>query len=77
MSDCLHCDINQLVQERIERGEADFAQLASMIVESLADLVLLAPESDQPSIIAYALSDFGQLFLEKRGAVDGGSSATH
>jgi len=48
-----------------------------MIVESLADLVLLAPESDQPSIIAYALSDFGQLFLEKSGAVEGGSSATH
>src|SRR3954447_3994015 len=35
MSDCLHCDINQLVQGRLERGEADVGELASMMVEAL------------------------------------------
>jgi len=77
MSDCLHCDINQLVQGRLERGEADVGELASMMVESLADLVLLAPESEQPKLMAYALSAFGQMLLEKSGAAEEGSTATH
>ncbi len=77
MSDCLHCDINQLVQQRLERGDTDLAEMASMMVESLADLVLLAPENEQPNLMAYVLSGFGQMFLEKSGAVEGGSSATH
>jgi hypothetical protein len=47
MSDCLHCEINQLVQERFGRGDTDLVEVASMLVESLADLVLLAPESDR------------------------------
>jgi len=77
MSDCLHCDINQLVQQRLERGDTDLAEIASMMVESLADLILLAPENEQPNLIAHALSGFGQIFLEKSGVVEGGSSATH
>ena len=75
--ECLHCEINQLVQERIERGDADFGDLVSMIVESLADLILLAPESEQAKLIAYAISDLGQTLLQKSGAVEGGSNATH
>jgi hypothetical protein len=71
------CEINQLVQERMESSQADLAELASMMVESLADLVLLAPESEQPKLMAYALSTFGQILLEKSGAVEEGSNATH
>jgi hypothetical protein len=77
MSDCLHCDINQLVQERFERGDTDLIEMASMMVESLADLILLAPESDQSNLMAHALAAFGQIFLEKGGEIDGGSNATH
>ena len=77
MSDCLHCEINQLVQERFERGETDLAEMASMMVESLADLILLASENDWSNLMAHALSAFGQIFLEKGGAIDGGSNATH
>jgi ABC-type branched-subunit amino acid transport system substrate-binding protein len=77
MSDCLHCEINQLVQERFERGDTDLAEMASMMVESLADLVLLAPESDRSNLMAQALSAFGQIFLEKGGALESGSTATH
>ena len=43
MSECLHCEFNQLVHQRMESGRTDLAEIASMIVESLADLVLLAP----------------------------------
>ena len=77
MSDCLHCDINQLVQERLDRGDTDLAEIASMMVESLADLILLAPESDRSNLMAHALSAFGQIILEKSGALEGGSNATH
>ncbi len=51
MSDCLHCDINQLVQQRLERGDIDPAEVASMMVESLADLILLAPEAEQANLM--------------------------
>jgi hypothetical protein len=78
MSDCLHCEINDLVNERIERGSADLAELSSMIVESLAELILLAPENDQSKLMADAMAHFGHTFLEKSGAVAGdASNATH
>jgi hypothetical protein len=77
MSDCLHCDINQLVQQRIEGGNADLVEIASMIVESLTDLILLAPDEERADLMAHALSAFGQMYLEKSGAFESGSSATH
>ncbi len=77
MSDCLHCEINQLVQERFERGDTDLVEMASTMVESLADLILLAPESYWSNLIADALSAFGQVVLEKSGAIDGGFNAAH
>jgi len=74
MSDCLHCDINELVRERIERGDVDLAELSAMIVESLAELVLLAPEADQAKMMADAWAHFGQMFLEKSGALGADTS---
>jgi hypothetical protein len=65
------------VQERFERGDTDLVEMASMLVESLADLVLLAPESDRSNLMAHALSTFGQIVLEKDDAIEGGSDATH
>jgi hypothetical protein len=46
-------------------------------VESLADLILLAPEDEQANLMAYVLSGLGQMIREKSGAVESGSSATH
>ena len=77
MSDCLHCEINQLVQQRLERGDIDPAEVASMMVESLADLILLAPEAEQANLMAYVVSGLGQMFLEKSDPGEGGSTATH
>ncbi len=74
MSDCLHCDINDLVQQHIERsGEAaDVAELAARMAESLADLILSAvPEDQQAKLIAHTLAHFGDMLLEKSGATDG------
>jgi hypothetical protein len=70
MSDCLHCDINELVQNHIDRGGADVAELAAKIAESLADLILLAPENEQSKLMADAIASFGHAFLEKSGAIE-------
>jgi hypothetical protein len=70
MSDCLHCDINELVRERLEQGDADLAELTAMIVESLAEVILLAPEADQAKIMADAMAHLGHMFLEKSGAIE-------
>jgi len=67
MSDCLHCDINELVQKHMEREGADLAELAARMTESLAELILLAPETEQAKLMADALANLGQAFLEKSG----------
>ena len=77
MSDCLHCDINDLVREHVEGGTNDLVEIASMMAESMADLVLLAPEEDRANLLAHVVSSVGQIVLEKSGALEGGSSATH
>ena len=53
MSDCLHCDINEVVREHIERTKTvDLAGLAADMAESLAELILLAPEDQQGAMLA-------------------------
>ena len=65
MTDCLHCEINDLVQQRIKEGETDLGELAAMMVESLADLILLAPEHSQATLMAHALTAFGSCSWRK------------
>jgi hypothetical protein len=77
MSDCLHCDINELVQKHMEREGADLAELAARMTESLADLILLAPETEQAKLMADALANLGQAFLEKSGIEPEDTGARH
>ena len=70
MSDCLHCDINDLVEKQLERDDADLADLAARLTESLADLILLAPPADQSKLMADVLANLGQAYLEKTGAIE-------
>ena len=70
MSDCLHCDINDLVREAMEQGEQlDIGAAAAKVAESLVDVILLAPENDHAKMMADVMAFFGQVFLEKTGAV--------
>jgi hypothetical protein len=71
MSDCLHCDVNELVEKQLEREDADLADLAARLSESLADLILLAPPEEQAKLMADVLANLGQAYLEKSGAVEG------
>ena len=77
MTECLHCEVIKLVDERLQRGDADLAEVAAMIAESLADVILLAPEADQGKLMADALAHLGGTFLEKSGETEGASSAKH
>jgi hypothetical protein len=79
MSDCLHCDINDLVRERMEQDtELNVAEAAAKVAESLIDVILLAPEEEHAKLMADVLGFFGQVFLEKTGAAPGdASSARH
>ena len=65
MTDCLHCEINDLVQQRMKEGETDLGEIAAMMGESLADLILLAPEHSQPTLMAHALTAFGNCSWRK------------
>ena len=70
MSDCLHCDINELVEKQLEREGANLAELAVLLVESLADLIVLAPPAEQSKLMADILVNLGQAYLEKVGAIE-------
>jgi|NGEPerStandDraft_6_1074524.scaffolds.fasta_scaffold250252_2 hypothetical protein len=70
MSDCLHCDINELVEKQLEREGANLAELAVLLVESLADLIVLAPPAEQSKLMADILANLGQAYLEKVGAIE-------
>jgi hypothetical protein len=72
---CLHCEINDLVQEHVAGQEkVDLVDLAARIAESLIDLVLLAPEEEQARLLAVSIAHLGHTFLEKSGAIEGDSS---
>ena len=72
MSDCLHCDVNELIRKHLEANETvDLGDLAARVAESLADLILLAPEEEQTSLLAHTLAQLGEMVLQKSGAVEG------
>ena len=78
-SDCLHCKINDLVQQHVEgmSTEINLPDLIAKATESLVDLILLGPEEEWCNLLAEANRQVGQAFLEKSGAVDEGSETAH
>jgi ABC-type branched-subunit amino acid transport system substrate-binding protein len=74
MSNCLHCDINELVAKHADLPDSDVSELVARVAESLVDLILMAPETDRAVLLADAIAVLGQLYLEKSGAVDSGES---
>ena len=76
MSDCLHCDVNEVVRQHIEGKETvDLPDLVGRMAESLAELILLGPEDEWGNLLADAVRNLGHAFLERSGAVE--SETTH
>ncbi len=67
MSDCLHCDIGELIAEHIKDAAkpVDLAELAAMIAQSLGEFILAAPTHEQANLMAESLAMLGHTFLDK------------
>ena len=74
--ECLHCAIIDMVDERIAAGGANAADLTTLIVESLVDIILRVPEEEQAHLMAHTLAALGDFFLQKSGADEGSSGST-
>ena len=70
MSDCLHCDIHELLESQLQSQEVNLVEIASKVTEVLADLILMAPPDDQSELMADILANFGSFVLEKKEQAD-------
>ena len=66
MSDCIHCDIHDLLESRLQDREVNLAEIAAKVTEVLADLILMAPPDEQSTLMADMLANLGGLLLEKK-----------
>ena len=72
-AECLHCEINKLVEQRCEsaqRGQKiDVTEIAANIAETLADLIVqAAPPEEQGKLLAFTIANLGEMILQKIGA---------
>ena len=65
MSECIHCDIHDLLEPELARESADLGQIAAKVTEVLADLVLIASPEDRASLLADVIASLGHMVLEK------------
>ena len=70
MSDCLHCDIHELLESQLQSQTVDIAEIAGKVTEVLADLVLMAPPDEQSTLMADILANLGSFLLEKKQSAD-------
>ena len=75
MSDCIHCQIHDLLEGHLQNQEVNLADIAFKVTEVIADLILMATPKDQGMMIADILRNLGQFVLEKNEqAEDDGQS---
>jgi hypothetical protein len=70
MSDCLHCDIHQMLEVHLQAEQADLAEIAARVTEVLADLILLAPPAEQAMVLTAVMANLGGMVLEKSQEAD-------
>jgi hypothetical protein len=70
MSDCLHCDIHEMLESRLQREQADLTEIAAKVTEVLVDLILMAPPDEQCMMLADVVANLGGMVLEKSQEAD-------
>ena len=70
MSECLHCDIHDLLDSQLQGKEANLVEITAKVTEVLADLILMAPPHEQSNLIADVLANLGSFLLEKKESSD-------
>ncbi len=66
MSECLHCDIHDLLEGQLQNPEANLAEIAAKVTEVLADLILMLPPDEQSVLMADILVNLGNFLVEKK-----------
>jgi hypothetical protein len=69
MSDCLHCDIHEMLEVHLQGEQADLAEIAARVTEVLADLILMAPP-DEHMMMADVVANLGGMPVEKSQDAD-------
>jgi hypothetical protein len=70
MSDCLHCDIHELLEGPLQSQGANLAEIAAKVTEVLADLILMVPAGQQSMLMADILVNLGNFLVEKKEEAD-------
>ena len=70
MSECLHCEITELLESRLQGQEVNLAEVAAKVTEVLADLILMVPPDEQSTLMADVLANLGSFVLEKKEDAD-------
>jgi hypothetical protein len=70
MSDCIHCDIHQLLETRLQNQEVSLAEIVAKVTEVLADFILMAPPDEQSTLMADMLANLGRFLLEKKESAE-------
>jgi hypothetical protein len=70
MSDCLHCDIHEMLEVHLQGEQADLAEIAAKVTEVLADWMLMAPPDEQCMMVADVVANLGGMVLEKSQEAD-------
>jgi len=65
MSDCIHCDIHDLLDEHLQTGALELRDVAAKVTEVLADLILQAPAEERGTLLADVLANLGEFVLQK------------
>ncbi len=70
MSDCLHCEIHEMLESHLQSEQADLAEIAAKVTEVLADLILMAPPDERVMMMADVVANLGGMVLEKSQHAD-------
>jgi hypothetical protein len=65
MSDCLHCDIHEMLEVHLQAEQADLAEIAARVTEVLVDLIVMAPPDERTMLMADFLANLGGIVLQK------------
>lgn len=77
MSDCIHCDIHDLLESCLQNEEANLAEITAKVTEVLTDLILMAPPNDQSALMADILANLGGFLLEKEAEANPANPRRH
>ncbi len=69
-SDCLHCEIHELLKSHLQNQEVNLEEIAAKVTEVLADIILMVSPDQQSTLIADILVNLGNFLIEKKETAD-------